>query len=88
MQDGHVNINWLSITALKAGLTLADILQYSEVFVNIRLGLSYLKRQIPDCLNGYFLRQQTSAVKQGLGRIQTQTSAIRQEPGLILSKLL
>jgi len=54
MQDGHVNINWLSITALKAGLTLADILQYSEVFVNIRLGLSYLKRQIPDCLNGYF----------------------------------
>jgi len=31
-----VNVSWLSITALQAGLTLADMLPKSVVFVNIR----------------------------------------------------
>jgi len=31
-----VNINWLSITALQANLTLADMLPQSEVFLNVR----------------------------------------------------
>ena len=33
--DGHVNVSWLSITALQAGLTFADMMPQSEVFVNI-----------------------------------------------------
>jgi len=36
MQDGHVNISWLNITALQDGLTSADILPQSEVFVIIK----------------------------------------------------
>jgi len=29
---GHVSVSWLSIIALQAGLTLADMLPQSEVF--------------------------------------------------------
>jgi len=33
---GHVNASWLNNTALHAGLTSADMLPVSEVFINIR----------------------------------------------------
>jgi len=40
-KDGYVNVSLPSITALQAGLTLADMLPQPEVFVNI--GTSYPK---------------------------------------------
>jgi len=42
-----VHVNWLSITALQAGLALADMLLQSEVFVNILVGTSNLKPDLP-----------------------------------------
>jgi len=35
-QDGQVKVSWLSTTALEAGLTSADMLSQSEVFIKIK----------------------------------------------------
>jgi len=48
LRDGHLNDNWLSITALQAGITLGDNSLQSEVFVNI--GTSHLKPNFPTML--------------------------------------
>ena len=45
-----MNVSWLSITALQAGLTLADALLQCEVFVNTTGGTSYPKADFPNTL--------------------------------------
>jgi len=43
-----VNVSWLSVTGLQAGLTLADMLPQSEVYVNT--SSSNLKPDLPTML--------------------------------------
>jgi len=48
-ENGHLNVSWLSVTALQACLILADMSPQSEVFVNFT-GTSCLKPDFPTIL--------------------------------------